>query len=135
MRKKTKQDQSIEIAAQKYRDCIMLSGDYDRSDRLLDQIRPHCERLMNSYGIQWDSVLEQFMHAALLGYSRFDGEPFLCYFLRNVRYNFDIPDRPINVNPLDFHGTGLTSFRRTWTSQPERAVDRIEKQIRRESHQ
>ena len=126
MRKKT--DQSIEIAATAYRDGI-LYGDPDRSDRLLDQIRPHCEQLMRSYGIQWDSVLEQFLHAVLLGYSRFDGEPFLSFFLRQARRNFEIPDRPINVNPLDFHGTGLTSFRRTWASQPEqRALDRIEKE-------
>lgn len=120
--RKIKPDQSIEIAAQKYRDCIMLSGNPDRSDQLLDQIRPHCERLMHSYGVQWDSVLEQFLHAVLLGYSRFDGESFLSYFLRNARRNFDIPERPINIDPIDFHGTGLTYFRQKGLSQPERKI-------------
>lgn len=118
MRKKIKPDQSIEIAAQKYRDCILF-GDPDRSDQLLDQIRPHCERLMHSYGIQWDATLESFLHAVLLGYSRFDGESFISYFLRNARQNFDIPDRPINIDPIDFRGTGLTFFRQKGLSQPE----------------
>lgn len=129
MKKKTyKQDQSLELTATEYRDSIMLSGDYDRSDRLLDQIRPHCERLMTSYGIEWDATLESFLHAVLLGYSFYDGESFLSFFLRQARRNFDIPDRPINVNPPDFHGTGLTYFREKWESQPERSIGKIDRE-------
>lgn len=133
-RKTYKQDQSLELAAAAYRDCILF-GDPDRSDQLLDQIRPHCERLMTSYGIEWDNVLEQFLHATLLGFCRFDGEGFLSYFLRNARYNFDIPDRPINVNPPDFHGTGLTYFREKWESQPERAIGKIDRERQRKKQQ
>ena len=113
----------------------MSTGDIDRADALLEHIKPQCEQLMRGYGIIWDPTLDQFLHCVLLGYSPFVEESFLAFFLRNARYNFDIPDRPINVNPLDFHGTGLSSFRRTWTSQPERVVDRIEKQIRKKSQQ
>ena len=120
-RRRVQHDQSIEIAATEYRDCILF-GDPDRSDQLLNEIRPHCERLMNSYGIQWDSVLEQFMHATLLAFSRFDGESFLSFFLHQALRNFNIPDRPLNVDSADYQGTGLCSFQRTWTSQPERKI-------------
>ena len=119
-RRRVQHDQSIEIAAAAYRDCILF-GDPDRSDQLLDQIRPHCERLMHSYGIQWDATLESFLHAVLLAFPRFD-ESFISFFLRQARRNFDIPDRPINIDPIDFYGTGLTYFRQKGLSQPERKI-------------
>lgn len=131
MRKKIKPDQSIEIAAQKYRDAVLGNGDIYETDRLLDEIiRPPCQRLMRSYGVVWDEMLERFLHCCLLGYSRFSGEQFLVFFLRNVRRNFDIPTPDADKNY--FHGTKLTPFLQTWESQPEKlSILKADKALKR----
>lgn len=130
MRKKIKpdqSDQSIEIAAQKYRDAVLGNGDIDEADRLLKEIQPQCEQLMRGYGIIWDPTLDQFLRCCLLGYSRFDGESFLAFFLRNARRNFNLP----KIETPDFHGTGLTVFLQTWESSPERVIGKVDNELRR----
>ena len=129
MRKKTKPDQSIEIAAQKYRDAVLGNGDIDETDRLLDEIiRPPCQRLMRSYGVLWDPVLEQFLHCVLLAYSLDRREQFLAFFLRNLKNNFTLPEK---ARP-DYSGTGLRTFQERWESHPERhSISRVDNELRR----
>lgn len=127
MRKKIKPD--IEIAAQRYRDAVLGNGDISETDRLLDEIiRPPCQQLMRSYGVLWDPVLEQFLHCVLLGYSRFEGEQFLAFFLRNLKNNFTLPEK---ARP-DYSGTGLRTFQEKWESHPERhSISRVDNELRR----
>lgn len=135
MRKKKPkpEEQTLEIAAQRYRDCVMSSGDIDKADRILaETIRPPCEQLMRSYGILWDSTLDSFLNVVLLRYSRFDGEKFLSFFLRSAQCNFNMPTKPINRNKVYLHGTGLSVFLQKWESNPERiAIPSADKEARK----
>ena len=129
-KKKKKPEQTIEILAEQYRACIMSTGDVDRADELIDQIRPPCKALMAAHGIEWDQTLDQFLHCVLLGYSRYSGEQFLVFFLRNARRNFDIPTADADKNY--FHGTKLTPFLQTWESQPEKlSILKADKALKR----
>ena len=122
MRKKRserQEKQTLEYAAQKYRDCVLSSGDIDTADLLLDAfIRPPCKALMQSYGVEWDSELERFLCTVLLYFSRFEGKTFISFFLYHARNNFHLPDKPIVEHP-GFDGTGLHRFQRTHESQEE----------------
>lgn len=122
MRKKRPkpEEQTLELAAQRYRDCLLSSsGNIEEADRLLDDIiRPPCQMLMRSYGIHWDDVLERFLCAILLHFSRFDGMTFISFFLFHARNNFHLPEKPIVEHP-GFDGTGLNRFQRTHESQEE----------------
>lgn len=127
-KKKKKPERTLETLAEEYRSCIMSTGDVDRSDELIDQIRPPCKALMAAHGIAWDDVLERFLHACLLGFDRFDGELFLNYFLRNARQNFNLP----KIETPDFSGTGLTVFLQRWESQPEKlSIAKADRAIRK----
>ena len=130
MKKRQPQTPSIEESAEAYRKCIMsLDGDLDGADLILaEAIRPHCQALMKNYGLAWDSTLEQFLHAVLLGYDRYSGEKFLSFFLRCLRQNFTLPkiDRP------DYSGTGLRTFQERWESHPERhSISRVDDELLR----
>ena len=135
-RKKTRAEiQSIEHAAQFYRDAIAISGDVDEAERILDEvIRPPCERMMLNFGIRWNDKLEAFLNAVLLSFSRFDGVRFLDFFIRNARHNFDIPTEPLNTETENlYHGTELTPFLRTWESHPERhAISKVDRQKKKQ---
>ena len=127
-KKKKKPEQTLEKLAETYRACIMSTGDVDRADKLIDQIRPPCKALMAAHGIEWDQTLDQFLHCVLLGFNRFDGELFLAYFLRNAKRNFKLP----KIETPDFSGTGLTVFLQRWESQPEKlSILKADKALKR----
>lgn len=135
MRKKRAKhdDQTLELAAQEYRVCIMSSGDIKRADALLDGvIRPPCKALMRSYGIQWDNVLEQFLCTVLLHFSRFDGKTFISFFLYHARRNFDIPSVPLAEEGSAYGCASLRFFREVGMSQEEaKTIRKLDRQIDR----
>ena len=117
------EDAVMEYAKQARRQDDFLSAFY------LDIVRKQAKTVIRNYGLVWDQRAEDLLKDCCIRYDLFSGLTFLSFFSECVEHEYNVSmiqtgDSYYSVE--GYNGTGKRTFRRTWTSNPERlTMERI----------
>ena len=111
------EDAVMEYAKQARRQDDFLSAFY------LDIVRKQAKTVIRNYGLVWDQRAEDLLKDCCIRYDLFSGLTFLSFFSECVEHEYNvsmIQTWESYYSVEGYNGTDKRTFKRTWTSNPER---------------